>query len=302
MHKSLRFIRNLTLNSILFATFFLCAGNYAWGASPDLSPSLPDISAQTGFPTDELPSQDSSSATDEAGPASMLKGSVLGQLLFNQPFERASLFDIAAILLLAFILSRIISFPRSGRGEEKDEHSPWETGEEKKSGPAAPPPGFDPWGRLRSKQEKKTGKGKTLPFPGGNHSGPEAASAQEQPATQAQAQDEDDNFIKGAKLLYVRLHEAWKKQDMEFIEHFTSPHAYQQFLQEDKEDYMDIVKVDAKVTQESTRNGEPFVTVEFDALAHRAKQAGPPSEVKEIWAFLEPSSTGTWRLEEKTKA
>ena len=300
MHIRLRFIRNLTLNSILLAILFLCAGNYAWAASPDLSPSLPDdISAQTGFPTDDLSSQDSSSTTDESGLKGMLQGSVLGKLLFNQPFERASLFDIVAILLLAFIISRIISFPRSGRGEGQDEQSPWETGEEKKSGPASPPPGFDPWSRLRGKQEKNPGKGKTLPFPGGKHPGPEADFAQEHPAAHAQMQDEDDNFIKGAKLLYVRLHEAWKKQDLEFIEHFTSPQAYQQFLQEDKDDYMDIVKVDAKVTEESARNGEPFVTVEFNALAHRAKQAGPPSEVKETWSFLEPSSPGTWRLEEK---
>ena len=172
MHIRLRFIRNLTLNSILLAILFLCAGNYAWAASPDLSPSLPDdISAQTGFPTDDLSSQDSSSTTDESGLKGMLQGSVLGKLLFNQPFERASLFDIVAILLLAFIISRIISFPRSGRGEDQDDQSPWETGEEKKSGPASPPPGFDPWSRLRGKQEKNPGKGKTLPVPGGKQPG-----------------------------------------------------------------------------------------------------------------------------------
>jgi Uncharacterized protein conserved in bacteria len=314
MRTLFRFMRSLAISTVLIAFVSLCAAGHAAASPADLLPDLPlstgsgSVTAQTGFPLDTAPDQAATSTTEDSGIRGMLKGSLLGKLFFNEPFERASLVDIIAILFLAFIVSKIISRPgaRSMNGDEDDD-SPWGPREEKKPGPAAPPPGFDPWARLRGNPDKKTKQGKTIPFPGTQppreHPAPEAYTPDSaQPATQADPylpDPDDDEFLKGAKLIYVRLHEAWKKQELGFIEHFTSPHIYQQYLKMDKDDYLDIVKVDARVIKEGSRNGDPFVTVEFTALAHKSKQAGPPAEIKDTWSFLEPASTGSWRLEEK---
>lgn len=246
------------------------------------------------------PPPPSSGEQEGNGLQNMIKGSLLGKLLFNMPFEKASLVDIIALLALAFMISKLISRANSkgtmNNPNNNDPNSPHS------SGPAAPPPGFDPWGRLRSKQASPK-KGKTIPFPGTE----EHATGNAQPAEfyvedQPEFDQEDDEFLKGAKMLYVRLHEAWKNQNLEFIQHFSSPQVFKLFQTRsqgpEKNDFIDIVKVEAKVLKEEVRNGERYVVVEFTALAHKSKQAGPPNEMKENWAFLEPAHTGTWRLEE----
>ena len=250
-------------------------------------------------------------SNQNAGPLQTLfKGSLLGKLLFNMPFEKASLVDIIALLAAAFVLSRLISRsglkgkgpfgsqPNFGNGAGKDDGRSSEQGST--GGPAAPPPGFDPWARFRSNQSTPQ-KGKTIPFPGAKESPsdqPQSAQSQIQPDFNSK----EDEFLKGAKTLYVRLHEAWKNQDLDFIQHFSSPQVFSIYEARsqgpEKNDFMDIVKVDAQVLKEENKNGERYIVVEFSALAHQSKQAGPPHEVKETWAFLEPTNTGTWRLEE----
>ena len=242
---------------------------------------------------------------EQGGIQGALKGSLLGKLMFNMPFEKASMVDILVLLGLAFMISKLIS--RANSKKFPGSHTPDERGDihadpHAHSGPAAPAPGFDPWARFKSKQPGPK-KGKTIPFPG----------TEDQLATNTQAEEfyiddqedmgqEDDEFLKGAKMLYVRLHEAWKNKNFEFIQHFTSPQVFEHFQARnqnlDKDDFVDIVKVDAKVLKDELRNSERYVVVEFTALAHMGKQAGPPSELKETWAFLEPTHTGTWRLEE----
>ena len=288
---------------ILSVTLLILAGLAGPLSANALPVNVQEAGAQTIFPSDQNQADQPAADQSQAGPAGFLKGSLLGKILFGHPFERASLIDIAAILLLAFIISKIISRPGRGGlfGGGSDEDEDWPH-EDKKSGPAAPPPGFDPWARLRSNQAKKPKKGKTIPFPGTKPPQEDrlpSAYSQDSAEAQMEQYPDDDEFLKGAKMIYVRLHEAWKKQDLEFIEHFTAPHVFQQYQQMDKNDYLDIVKVDARVLKEGRRNGDPFITVEFEALAHKPEHAGPPLEVREVWAFLEPANTGSWRLEEK---
>lgn len=274
---------------------------------PANTANTPQINAQDVF-SNEQPSQDTSTSTNKNNNGlspmeSMLKGSLLGNFLFGLPFEKAALVDIVVLLMFAFVISKIISrpSPKGSAGAGDQTRSNWPHDQTPPSGPAAPPAGFDPWSRLRGKQDQSK-KGKTIPFPGTktpnqNDSQPISSAHQAEPASSQQQTDEE--FIKGAKVLFIRLHEAWKKQDLTFIEHFTSPSIYQSYLAANPEDFMDIVKVDAKVIKQGRRNGDPFITVEFTALAHKNKAAGPPTEIKETWAFLEPSITGSWRLEEK---
>lgn len=302
-------ISRLTLKATVFVFIFTLAGGLAWAAPNDLQPINPDLNdGESMFAVESGSDQDAMQRSEQSGIQGMLKGSVLGKLFFNQPFERASLIDIVAILLLTFLISRIISRPGSRNGgifgkQNSDEYDTHNPNEEKKSGPAAPPQGFDPWERLKSDKEKPPKSGKTIFFPTTKSPQqnpiPEAYSA-ESAHHQAPMEQypENDEFLEGAKLIYARLNEAVKKQELDFIEHFTSPDMYRHFLKIDKNDYLDIVKVDARVIKETLLDGDPFVTVEFNVLAHKSKQSGPPSEIKEIWAFLEPSSTGTWRLEE----
>lgn len=285
---------------LLFVFFIFSAVTAS--AEPANDNDFPAISSQSGLPevqTDPAPRL--TEAPPSSGVQNLLEGSLLGKMFFNMPFERASMIDILTLLLLAFIISKIITRSSSkGKTPEKNDNGyRWPSNENQQNNtPAAPPPGFDPWARLRSNQSQ-TQKGKTIPFPGVKPSPRDYYTpAALHPENEPEARHTNDDFLKGAKLIYVRLHEAWKNQDLEFIEHFTSPQAYQKFLQTDKRNYLDIVKVEATIIKESRRNGDPFITVEFNALAHQSGRAGPPVELKEIWSFLEPASTGTWRLEE----
>ncbi|MBQ4133856.1 MAG: hypothetical protein IJD04_09035 [Desulfovibrionaceae bacterium] len=255
----------------------------------------PSYAHAQSFPGDqELTPQSAEPAP--SGLQGIFKGSLLGKLLFNQPFERASMIDILAILILAFIVSKIISRPGSNRNGARDNEN-WPADENRSEGPAAPPPGFDPWARLRSNQNQQPKKGKTIPFPGVKQNGQDENEPQYAPPAQEALKDDSD-FLKGAKLLYVRLHEAQKNQDIEFIEHFTSPQACRKLTQADSREYLDIVRVEAAIIREGSRNGDPFITVEFNALAHKPGHPGPPVPITERWSFLEPAATGTWRLEE----
>ena len=265
------------------------------------------------------PSPSQNADDQEAGGIEgMIKGSLLGKLLFNMPFEKAALVDIIALLAVAFMISKFISRANTQKTQgnpdnrEFDAHSSsgseGHEGHEGKGGPAAPPAGFDPWARLRSKQATPK-KGKTIPFPGTEdqafthpHQEEFYVNTQSEDSQGPEDNQGEDEFLKGAKMLYARMHEAWKNQNLEFIQHFSSPQVFNIFQARsqnpDKHDFIDIVKVDAKVLKEEVRNGERYIVVEFNALAHKSKQAGPPSEIKETWAFLEPTQTGTWRLEE----
>ena len=258
---------------------------------------------------------------EPGGIQGMIEGSLLGKLLFNMPFEKASLVDIIALLAVAFMISKFISRANTQKTQgnpnnrEFDAHSSSEHKKQgEQGGPAAPPAGFDPWARLRSKQATPK-KGKTIPFPGTEdqtfahphqedfYVDTQAEDSQGPEGNQGPEDDQrEDEFLKGAKMLYARMHEAWKNQNLEFIQHFSSPQVFNIFEAKsqnpNKHDFIDIVKVDAKVLKEEVRNGERYIVVEFNALAHKSKQAGPPNEIKETWAFLEPTQTGTWRLEE----
>ena len=281
--------------------------------------ALPLVYAQTVFPGDSAGQLQAQQIPGASGLPAFMEGSLLGKLLFNQPFERASMLDILVILVLAFIISKIISRNAQGSGPSAADRYGQPDDENRSGSPAPPPPGYDPWARLRSKPEQQSGKGKTIPFPtaessqGSNQMPGQSRHAEGGfPEAQAQAVPQanstrrgagrndlrDGEFLQGAKLLYVRLHEAWKNQDLEFIRHFTSPSAYQKFLHRDPQACLDIIKIEAVIVKEEMRGAEPFVTVEFDVLARISGQAGPPAAIREYWSFLEPAATGAWRLEE----
>lgn len=265
------------------------------------------------------------SPSDEGFLKNALTGSFIGKILFGLPFKKAAFVDILAVLIIAFIIAKLLSrtnqSPKNGnQPEEFDFHSDNNHSSDENSGPCPPPPGFDPWARLRSKpqepnpfakqnneagpsEDKAPAKspGAVLRFPTAQHPEDADAGLAGQPLTPEAAPGPDSDFIKGAKLLYIKIHEAWKNQDLDFIEHFTSPKVYEKYVQQSKAplDYTDIVKVDASVIREEEKDGQPLVTVRFTALAHHSKQAGPPLEQVDTWIFYKPASTNSWRLEEK---
>lgn len=265
------------------------------------------------------------SPTDEGFLKNSISGSFVGKILFGLPFKKAGFVDMLAALIIAFIVAKLLSRTNQetktgNQSQNFDFHSDNDQNSEENSGPCPPPPGFDPWARLRSKPQEPnpfTGQnsnpdqsenkaptkdpGTVLPFPKAQQPENPGASLAGQTLTPETPSGPDSEFIKGAKLLYIKIHEAWKNQDLDFIEHFTSPKVYEKYVQQSKAslDYTDIVKVDASIMREEKKDGQPLITVRFTALAHYSKQAGPPLEQVDTWVFYKPTSTNSWRLEEK---
>ncbi len=301
---------------------FSLAASQAWAQSYDTYTDDTYTDGTGGTGGDSAAENNSS---DAGFLKNTLNGSFIGKILFGLPFKKAAFADMLAVLLLAFVIAKILSRtnqgPKAGKQHQNfDFHSDNDQNSDENSGPCPPPPGFDPWARLRSKPQEPnpfasqnnkpdhtesktptTAPGAVLPFPSAQQPEDQSASPARQTLTPEASLEPDSEFIKGAKLLYIKIHEAWKNQDLAFIEHFTSPKVYEKYVQQSETslDYIDIVKVDARIVREEEKDAQPLVTVAFTALAHHSKQAGPPLKQVDTWVFCKPTSTNSWRLEEK---
>jgi predicted lipid-binding transport protein (Tim44 family) len=101
-----------------------------------------------------------------------------------------------------------------------------------------------------------------------------------------------DNFIRNAKVNFLRLQAANDARDIEDIRRFTTPEMYAEIkmqLQERGEapQQTDVVKLDAEVVDFATEFGEQIASVRFHGMIHETADADPEA-FDEIWHITKP--------------
>lgn len=110
-----------------------------------------------------------------------------------------------------------------------------------------------------------------------------------------------EEFLDGAKKLYVRMQESWDLRDIEDIKQFTSPIMHKDIKEQFKEDpnpsKTQIILINAGVLEVKQEGDYEQVAVLFDVLLKEAES--PENEqVKEIWNFSRnKAKEGTWVLD-----
>lgn len=110
-----------------------------------------------------------------------------------------------------------------------------------------------------------------------------------------------EEFLTGAKQLYVRMQESWDLRDIEDIKQFTSPIMHKDIEEQFKEDptpsKTQIILINASVLEVREEGDYEQAAVLFDVLMKEAENADN-EQVREIWNFSRnKAKNGTWILD-----
>lgn len=229
----------------------------------------------------------------------LLAGTLLGSLLFGGGFGGFGMMDILLVAVMAFVglkLFRMFMNRRTAEATVGGSSHPagdgrsaganlWQKlqGTDSAAGPASSGPGA-------------FGAGAFGAGPSGG------APAEDQGADIRLAGFDQEDFLRGAKVLYTRLQESWDRRDLADIATFTTPAILNEIkAQADAapaSSKTEIMLVNASMVSAASEDGEDVATVYFDALLREDQNAQTPSQVRELWHFTRPSgSTQSWRLD-----
>lgn len=114
---------------------------------------------------------------------------------------------------------------------------------------------------------------------------------------------DEQEFLAGAKALYVRLQGSWDRRDIDDIRQFTSPEVHAEISRQAADDpnpgNTEILMVDARILEARTDGPETVISVLFDALLREDGPGAPSDQVREVWHIRrdESASAPQWTLE-----
>jgi predicted lipid-binding transport protein (Tim44 family) len=123
----------------------------------------------------------------------------------------------------------------------------------------------------------------------------------QQPSRPKSGGVDQDDLLRGAKVVYVRIRTAVEKNALEEVREFATPEALDQLgeiaagLSQTTPSH--ILLVNARVLDISELGPGSRVRVEFSALIRDSDDDEESRETKEIWRFVRRDAKDTWRLE-----
>lgn len=231
----------------------------------------------------------------------LLAGTLIGSLLFGGGFGGFGMMDILLFALVAFLGLKLLrafmgrrEAPVGAGGEARGGTGSYaRTGDAPSggpaNGPANGPAGNDPWQRLRDQTTADSAS-------------PAAQAAGAAPVSGAPAGFDQDDFLRGAKVLFARLQESWDKRDIDDIATFTTAGILNEVREQARADpgpsRTEIVFINASMVSFERDGDDDVATVFFDVLVRENPEADAPSQVRELWHFVRPSgSSQSWRLD-----
>jgi predicted lipid-binding transport protein (Tim44 family) len=132
--------------------------------------------------------------------------------------------------------------------------------------------------------------------------------AQGQPQNEPQAVNvpegfDSEDFIEGAKALYVRMQDSWSSRDLEDIATFATPGLMKEVRRQAEEDddrhRTEVLLVNARLLEVRREGDKSTVTVYFDVLMREDPSQSQSSQVREVWHFVrnEAMENDSWRLD-----
>ncbi|EMG37927.1 hypothetical protein PCS_01322 [Desulfocurvibacter africanus PCS] len=217
----------------------------------------------------------------------MLAGSLLGSLFFGHPFAGGGMMDFLLIGILIF--AGIMVFRMFAARRQQSEYSYAGATQRQAEAPVDQGSwGGSQWDKLRS-------------APASGHANGQADS-QARPGSNVPGFNEDE-FLRGAKMVYTRLQASWDARDLEDIREFTSPEVYAEIARQAAQDptpsTTEILLVNARLLEVKTQGAQVLATVYFDVLMREDKAQNAPGQVREVWHFLRENNDpkSSWKLE-----
>lgn len=216
----------------------------------------------------------------------LLAGSLLGSLFFGHGFGGIGMIDLLLIgggiyLLTRFMRSRAPS-QAAGYGERYERGA---TGH----GQSGPDHG-DAWSRLRTQPAE----------PGGTPGPAYGPQAQAQPRVSTPEGFDSEEFLRGAKAVFVRMQEAWDRRDLEDIREFVSPQVFEEVSRQAQDDptpsTTTILLLEAELAHAEKLGPATQAAVRYRALLQESGGPAEPDEVNEVWHFQRDGDDAPWKL------
>ena len=110
-----------------------------------------------------------------------------------------------------------------------------------------------------------------------------------------------DEFLRGAKMAYTRMQQAWDRRDLDDIAQFATPAVMQalreQMAAEPTPSHTEIMLVNAQLLGAEDEGNDQRAQVFFDVLLRERPDQQTPSSAREVWHFLREGANGSWKLD-----
>lgn len=263
-------------------------GGKSFGGKSSYSRSAPAPRTQQQAPNAQYANQRNQAVNPAGMPrpglggmlGGLLAGTLLGSLLFGGGHSGMGILDIALIALLGFMglkLLRAFMNRRAGAAVQGAGG-----GESVIRGA----PNADQWARMSNADASDSSSG---------------APAATGPDIRIEGFDQED-FLRGAKMLYARLQESWDKRDVDDIAEFTTSAIFNEVREQAEADptpsNTEIILINADLVAAEREGDHDVVSVFFDVLLRETPNADTPSQARELWHFTRPAgSTESWKLD-----
>ncbi|MDR3320668.1 MAG: 39S ribosomal protein L45 [Desulfovibrio sp.] len=121
------------------------------------------------------------------------------------------------------------------------------------------------------------------------------------PSSNALADFDVEEFLRGAKMAYARLQNSWDKRDLDDIAQFTTPLVLEKVREDMVTDsdqaITELLLVNAQLLHVEKVGEDERAEVFFDVLMHESPDQQAPASVREVWHFLRLGADGDWKLD-----
>lgn len=220
----------------------------------------------------------------------LLAGSLLGSMFFGGGFMGPGIMDFILIGLVIFLALKFFK-GRSRGTSEMQQRGFYQRGPDPRgpdvnvSSSRAEYHADSAWDHLSSKPK-----------------GASSAGQQEAPAGAVPPDFDQEDFLKGAKVMYTRLQSSWDDRNLEDIKEFTAADVYKEIASQAAEDpepsKTEVLLINARILEVKDEGTDTVATVYYDVLLREDPNQSQPSQVREVWHFIKDNSShGMWKLD-----
>lgn len=286
----------LSIFALMFSIFALTladsagaarmGGGRSFGSRPSMSqPARNPVNPQSRMNSQQAPGASRNGMLGGMGGilGGVLAGTLLGSLLSGGGFNGGGFMDIILLAVLAFIAYKLFQRFRNRQAGAQ---------------PAAQGAGM-PFGNNQNYggPMQRTATGGMWDRMQNGGTGPMSAN----PGVDVPADFDTQDFLKGAKMAYSRMQQAWDRRDLNEIARFATPAVLSVLEDQLREDpnpsRTEILTVNASVVGVEDEGPIRRAQVFFDVMMREDPSSPAPENVREIWHFVRDNPKGSWMLD-----
>lgn len=219
----------------------------------------------------------------------LLAGSLLGSLFMGHGFAGGG--GLLDIVIIGLVIYFVVRFLRRRRDASSSAQNPY-------------------MGRSDADSTNPTYGNTGQPYAGTGSAwdnlrsaGAAGARNYDEPQSDSIPADFDrEEFLRGAKMAYVRMQESWDKRDLDDIAQFATPAVMDvlraQLAEEPTPTTTELLMVNASLMEVRNEGDKQRAAVFFDVLMREDPNAAQPEQVREVWHFVRPlDGSESWRLD-----